>query len=80
MNRRAFLRHSACAATALAFTPAFTRAAQAAAKSAPLFSALGVAGPLARAAELKAAGADYLVDSASNLLVPISPTPSLPKN
>lgn len=73
MNRRAFLRHSACAATALAFTPAFTRAAQAATKPAPLFSALGVASSLARATELKAAGADYLVDSASNLLVPDQP-------
>lgn len=71
MNRRAFLHQSTLAASALAFAPTLTRATQP--KPAPLFTALGVVSSLARAAELKAAGADYLVESAGNLLAPDQP-------
>ena len=70
-TRRAFLADAGLAAAAVALVgphPA-ARAAAAAGPHGP-FSAFGIVAPLARAAELKAAGAEYLVDRVADYLKP----------
>lgn len=68
-NRRDFLRAGAGVLAAAWAGPALLRAAA----PRPLFSARGIAAPLASAAVLKAAGADYLTESVGSFLVPDQP-------
>ncbi len=68
-DRRTFLQHGGLAAVGVATLGAWP-AAQAPAIPRGPFSAFGIVAPLARAAELKAAGADYLVDRVADFLMP----------
>lgn len=74
LSRREFIQRTAVGSTAaLAFGPSFLRAAgEGSPAPAPstLFRVMGVAAPLARAGEVKTAGANYLVESVSGLLMP----------
>ena len=70
MLRRQFLQLVPIAATVLIGHRSLRAAKPAPAAAKPLFTALGVAAPLARHAELKAAGADYVEDTVSSLLMP----------
>ncbi|BET68058.1 hypothetical protein ASA1KI_29760 [Opitutales bacterium ASA1] len=73
MQRRQFLRHGAAIATAvLASKPSRLFASPNAARPA-LFTVMGVAGEVTRAADLQTAGAGYLVESVSRFLVPDQP-------
>lgn len=67
-DRRRFLRLATLAPLGFALGRAATAAAPR-----PLFSGLGVTASLERAAEVKAAGADYLVDSVGRFLMPEKP-------
>lgn len=67
-TRRAFLRSSALAATAVSFAP-LTGAAESVTKQ-KLFSAMGIAASLDRAVALKAAGAEFLTENTSAFLAP----------
>jgi sugar phosphate isomerase/epimerase len=69
-TRRRFLRSGALSAAALLGPPGKLFAADA---KPPLFSAMGMSGPVARAAELKALGAGFLTVSTADLLVPDQP-------
>ena len=60
VDRRAFLTGPALAVAAAALDAA----------PAPLFTGYGITAPIARAAELKAAGADYLVEHVADALMP----------
>ena len=68
-DRRAFLQRSGLAAAGVAALGAWPTAQATATQRGP-FSAFGIVAPLARAAELKAAGADYLVDRVADYLMP----------
>ncbi len=68
-DRRTFLQRSGLAAAGVATLGAWPTAQTAASQRGP-FSAFGIVAPLARAAELKAAGADYLVDRVADYLMP----------
>lgn len=73
-TRRQFIHSASVASLGLALgtglQPVPGRAAQ---SSRRLFSAMGVTAALDRAAEVKAAGADYLVESVSRFLMPEKP-------
>ncbi len=73
LSRRAFLRHSTLAASAIAM-PGLSAAENAESKKSeaagPIFSALGVAASPGRAAEVKLAGAQFLTVGVGSLLVP----------
>ena len=66
-SRRSFLGRGAWAA---AGALASSRLAASARGGEPLFSAMGIAAPLERAAELEAAGAQFLTESVGRFLVP----------
>ena len=68
-DRRTFLKDAGVAAAAIATAGAWPLAAATPQRSGP-FSAFGIVAPLARAAELKAAGAEYLVDRVADFLMP----------
>ena len=71
ISRRSFVRTAALAGAATWFA---SRAGAAAAESAvPLFSAMGLSGPLAKAARLKELGARFLTVGTSDFLVPDQP-------
>lgn len=67
-GRRRFIRQGALAAAGAMFAPVIGRAAPR-----PLFTAIGVTAALERAAELKAAGADFIVETTARLLMPERP-------
>jgi sugar phosphate isomerase/epimerase len=71
-TRRAFLAEAGLAAAGAALLGARPAVGAAAASLPPHgpFSAFGIVAPLARAAELKAAGAEYLVDRVADYLKP----------
>jgi len=69
-GRRDFLRYSALA-TSVVLAPAGLRAAGA--RRRPLFTGVGITAQLERAAELKACGADFIVESVARFLVPDRP-------
>jgi sugar phosphate isomerase/epimerase len=69
-NRREFLRQSAIA-SAVVLAPAGLRATGAVRR--PLFTGVGITAQLERAAELKACGADFIVESVARFLVPDRP-------
>lgn len=68
-SRRQFLQTASLASLGLALGARPARAAS----SGKLFSAMGVTASVDRAAEVKAAGADYLVESVGRLLMPEKP-------
>lgn len=68
-SRRDFVRTGALAA-GLTLAPASLRAAT---RRGRLFTGVGITAPLERAAELKAAGADFLVEAVARFLVPDQP-------
>jgi len=65
-SRRNFLRASALATAGTLLA----RPLAAAGVSPPLFTGIGIAAPIARAAELKAVGIDFLTEAVDQLLVP----------
>ena len=69
LDRRALVRHAALAATGVALARAWPTAAPAG----RLFSACGITAPVARAAELQAVGAEYLVEHVADFLMPDAP-------
>lgn len=69
-NRRQFLQAASLASVGFALAGRLRARAAAPGR---LFSAMGVTASLDRAAELKAAGADYLVESVSRFLMPEKP-------
>ncbi len=69
-SRREFLRRGALAAAA-SCAPVWARSA--AGSSRTLFTGIGITASLDRAAEMKACGADYLVESVARFLVPDQP-------
>ena len=69
LDRRALVRHAALAATGVALAGAWPTAAPAG----RLFSACGITAPVARAAELQAVGAEYLVEHVADFLMPDAP-------
>ncbi|HYP15895.1 MAG TPA: sugar phosphate isomerase/epimerase family protein [Opitutus sp.] len=74
LHRREFLRRGATAVAASCLLPGVLRAALAPAKiPRPLFTGIGIAATLERAAELKACGCDYLNESTGTFLVPHLP-------
>ena len=75
-NRRRFL---GTAALALAGS-AFAGRATAQTADAKLFSAMGIAGPLDKAAMFKAAGAEFLTESVGNFLMPDKSDADVAKN
>ncbi|MEO5824232.1 MAG: sugar phosphate isomerase/epimerase family protein [Vicinamibacteraceae bacterium] len=68
-DRRIFLQQGGLAAAGVATLGVWPMAQVPAIERGP-FSAFGIVAPLARAAELKAAGADYLVDRVADFLMP----------
>lgn len=71
-TRRRFLRQAALATAGLAAGgPLLLRAKEQPAR--PLFAGVGITAPLARAAEMKAAGADYIAPSVADFLMPDRP-------
>lgn len=71
-NRRDFLRHTTLAAAAFSVAPRLLRAASPTTRQHP-FAGFGITAPLSRAAEMKAAGADYIVPPVADFLMPDSP-------
>lgn len=69
-SRRAFIQRGLLATAGLALPPAILQAAGA---KTPLFTGVGVTGPLERAAEFRAAGADFLVETTARFLMPGRP-------
>ena len=69
-DRRTFLQQTGLAAAGVLTSGAAASLDAAQARTRPLFAAFGIVAPLARAAELKAAGADYLVDRVADYLMP----------
>jgi sugar phosphate isomerase/epimerase len=69
-SRREFLQRSVLTGSALLAAPG---RAVAAANPRPLFTGLGITAQLERAAELKACGADFIVESVARFLVPDQP-------
>lgn len=69
-SRRDFLRQGLLAVAGTAAGPLL---AQAAAPARPLFTGMGITSPLERAAELKACGADFVVEAVARFLVPDRP-------
>jgi sugar phosphate isomerase/epimerase len=68
ITRRAFMGSAAAAAMAGSMaSPAAAPRAQ------PMFHAIGITAKVARSAELKALGADFLVESAADFLIPFAP-------
>ncbi|MDX2186415.1 MAG: sugar phosphate isomerase/epimerase family protein [Opitutaceae bacterium] len=67
-SRRNFIKLSALAAGTLAFGQ--RRGAASTTGNPPLFTAMGIAAPLASAAELKEAGAQFLTEGVGSFLVP----------
>jgi len=72
IDRRTFLRDASLSAAGAAAIGAWPEAAPigGTAQASQGFAAYGIVAPLARAAELKAAGADYLVDRVADYLMP----------
>jgi sugar phosphate isomerase/epimerase len=68
-DRRTFLARAGLAAAGVAALGAWPLAQAPSVQRGP-FSAFGIVAPLARAAELQAAGADYLVDRVADFLMP----------
>jgi sugar phosphate isomerase/epimerase len=77
-TRRNFLRTSSTALIAGALLPALTTAASASEK--PLFSSMGIAAPLEKAAMLKQAGAQFLTENTGSFLVPDKSDAEFAKN
>lgn len=75
-SRRVFLQTGALALIGSAVSPRLL----AAEKQAKLFSAIGIAAPLEKAAALKAAGAEFLTGSVGDFLVPDKPEEEFEKN
>ncbi len=71
LSRRRFIQRGVQTAVGIAASVPALRLT--AAESSPLFTALGVASRVNRAGELKALGAQYLVESVGGLLVPDQP-------
>ena len=69
-SRRTFLQQTGLAAAGALTGSLASPALAAQARKRPLFAAFGIVAPLARAAELKAAGADYLVERVADYLMP----------
>ena len=69
-TRREFLQRTALTAAALCASPAFG-----AAESSPrkLFTGIGITASIDRAAELKTAGADFIVENVTRFLIPDKP-------
>lgn len=76
ISRRNFLRQSGLALAASGLAPRLT----AAESQAGLFTAMGIAAPLDKAAQLKAAGAQFLTESVGKFLVPDQPDEAFAKN
>ena len=77
-NRREFLQTSALLVAGASFTSlARAEKTEGAGK---LFSAMGIAAPLDRAAALKAAGAEFLTENTGSFLVPDQPDEVFAKN
>jgi len=76
-TRRDFLQ-AGTLALAAALSPG--RAAAAPAGDRKLFSAMGISSPLDKAAELKAAGAEFLTESVGKFLIPDQPEADFEKN
>lgn len=67
-SRRSFLKSGSLALAGSALLPSLTAAQSREGKN--LFSAMGIAAPLEKAAMLKAAGAEFLTESVGSFLVP----------
>ena len=78
LSRRHFLQLGGMALVGSAFLPRLSAAPVAAEKK--LFSAMGIAAPLNKAAELKAAGAEFLTVGVGDFLVPDQPDDVFEKN
>jgi hypothetical protein len=76
-SRRNFLKSGSLA---LAGTALFPRLSVAQDGGKALFSAVGIAAPLEKAAMFKAAGAEFLTESVGNFLVPDKPEADFLKN
>ncbi len=77
-TRRNFLRTGSLTLCATALAPRLTAATDLPAKK--LFSSMGIAAPLDKAAALKADGAEFLTESVGNFLVPDKPEEEFEKN
>lgn len=77
-TRRGFLRCSGSALLAGTLSPSIARAA--AESPQPLFSSMGIAAPLDKAARLKQAGAQFLTESTGSFLVPDKSDAEFAKN
>lgn len=75
-SRRVFLQTGALALLGSALAPRLSAAAE----PKKLFSAIGIAAPLDKAAALKAAGAEFLTGSVGDFLVPDQPEAAFEKN
>jgi sugar phosphate isomerase/epimerase len=78
LDRRRVIRQCGLAAVGTAVAPNWTDAwpdalSRPAAAAGRLFSAYGITAPVARAAELKALGAEYLVEHVADFLMPDAP-------
>lgn len=76
ISRRSFLQTGSLALVGTAFVPPLFADAPAG----KLFTAMGIAAPLDKAAPLKAAGAEFLTESAGKFLVPDQPDAEFEKN
>jgi sugar phosphate isomerase/epimerase len=76
VSRRKFLLTGSLAAAGMGLAPHLS--AQTSDKK--LFSAMGIAAPIAKAAELKTAGAEFLTESVGNFLMPDKPEADFEKN
>lgn len=76
-NRRNFLKSASLALAGSTLAPGLTEQAGTRTK---LFSSMGIASSLEKAAMLKAAGAEFLTESVGNFLVPDKPEAEFEKN